>query len=144
MCSAGQNWSGNTHCAAQGDQSMTSIGNRMVPTLLAADLTKTTAFYETLGFARTGRWPEDGLPTWIELARDGIVLQFHSEPPAGTPGAPIMSGTLYLYPDDVAALAAEFSGKVELAWGPEEMPYGMHEFGIRDPNGYYLAFTEPA
>jgi hypothetical protein len=24
------------------------------------------------------------------------------------------------------------------------MDYGMREFGIRDPNGYYLAFTEPA
>ena len=46
--------------------------------------------------------------------------------------------------DSVVALAEEWSGKVEFAWGPEVMEYGMREFGIKDPNGYYLAFTEPA
>ena len=122
---------------------MTTIGTRIVPSLLANDLTETASFYEALGFVRTGNWPEHGAAAWIELARDGIVLAFHSEPPAGTPDKPVMSGTLYFYPDDVVALAAEFAGKVDFAWGPEEMPYGMREFGIRDPNGYYLAFTEP-
>jgi len=24
------------------------------------------------------------------------------------------------------------------------MEYGMREFGVQDPNGYFLAFTEPA
>jgi hypothetical protein len=24
------------------------------------------------------------------------------------------------------------------------MDYGKREFGVQDPNGYYLAFTEPA
>jgi hypothetical protein len=56
----------------------------------------------------------------------------------------VCSGTLYFYPRSVLALADELSGRVELAWGPEVMDYGMFEFGVRDPNGYYLAFTEPA
>jgi hypothetical protein len=51
---------------------------------------------------------------------------------------------LYFHPESVEALAAEWQGKVPFAWGPEVMDYGMREFGIRDPNGYYLAFTEPA
>ena len=50
----------------------------------------------------------------------------------------------YLYLEGVSALAAELRGKVEFAWGPEVMEYGMREFGVQDPNGYYLAFTEPA
>jgi hypothetical protein len=33
---------------------------------------------------------------------------------------------------------------MDFAWGPEVMEYGMREFGVRDPNGYFLAFTEPA
>jgi hypothetical protein len=41
-------------------------------------------------------------------------------------------------------LAEEFRGKIEFARGPEAMEYGMREFGVQDPNGYYLAFTEPA
>jgi hypothetical protein len=51
---------------------------------------------------------------------------------------------LYFYPESVEALAAEWQGRVPFVWGPEVMDYGMREFGIRDPNGYYLAFTEPA
>lgn len=38
----------------------------------------------------------------------------------------------------------ELRGKIDFAWGPEVMEYGMREFGVQDPNGYYLAFTEPA
>jgi hypothetical protein len=72
------------------------------------------------------------------------VLQFHTDPPHGTPSEPICSGTFYFYSEDVTALAAEFREKVNFAWGPEVMEYGMREFGLQDPNGYYLAFTEPA
>ena len=28
-------------------------------------------------------------------------------------------------------------------WGPEDMPYGMTEFAVRDPNGYLLSFGSP-
>ncbi len=33
--------------------------------------------------------------------------------------------------------------EVSPEWGPEEMPYGMHEFAIKDPNGYLLSFGQP-
>lgn len=72
-----------------------------------------------------------------------MVLQFYSEPPVGTPADPGMSGTLYLFPDDVAALAEELRGKMDFAWGPEVMDYGQLEFAVRDPDGYLLAFAEP-
>lgn len=117
---------------------MTRLHPRLVPALLSADLERTRAFYEQLGFAVTGR--AEG---WLEFDRDGVVLQFHSEPPVGTPSAPVLSGTLYLYPESVSALAEELSGKVPFAWGPEVMPYGMREFAVRDPDGYILAFSEP-
>lgn len=76
------------------------------------------------------------------LARD--MAETLADPPCGTPQAPVCSGTFYIFPESVQRLAEELCGKVEFAWGPEVMPYGMREFGIRDPNGYYLAFTEPA
>ncbi len=46
--------------------------------------------------------------------------------------------------DMAAALALELRGKVDFAWGPETMDDGVHEFGVQDPNGYFIAFTEPA
>ncbi len=120
------------------------LGRRLVPALLVRDMAETLAFYRKLGFEVVGCHPDEKDPTWAEVARDGVALQFHTEPPHGTPAAPICSGTFYFFPESVGALADELSGAVAFAWGPEVMEYGMREFGVQDPNGYYLAFTEPA
>lgn len=120
------------------------LGPRVVPALLVKDMTETLAFYRKLGFVLSGYHPDQNHPTWAEVVRDGVTFQFHTEPPRGTPSDPVCSGTLYMYPESVAALADELRGKVEFSWGPEVMEYGMREFGLRDPNGYYLAFSEPA
>ena len=121
-----------------------NLGHRLVPALLVRDMRQTLAFYQQLGFQLNGSNGAKGETTWAEVQRDGVVFQFHTEAPGGTPTAPACSGTFYLYPDDVMALAAELRGKVEFAWGPEVMDYGMREFGIQDPDGYHLAFAEPA
>lgn len=122
----------------------TSLGQRVVPALLVRDMGETLAFYLKLGFSLTGCHPNQLAPTWAEVERDSVVFQFHTEPPCGTPSAPVCSGTFYVFPESVAALADELGSKVVFAWGPEVMEYGRREFGIQDPNGYYLAFTEPA
>jgi catechol 2,3-dioxygenase-like lactoylglutathione lyase family enzyme len=117
---------------------------RMVPALLVRDMAETLEFYSRLGFTLRGCAPAPDSPTWAEVERGAVRLQFHSDPPQGTPASPVCSGTFYVYADDIPALAREFEDNVEFAWGPEVMHYGMLEFGIRDPNGYYLAFTQPA
>ncbi|MGH2621657.1 MAG: VOC family protein [Anaerolineales bacterium] len=124
---------------------MINIGSRVVPALLARNLPESIRFYQgILGFRLTGCYPDQDNPTWAELTRDGVVIQFYSDPPEGTQPTPVMSGTLYLFPESVESLAAEFAGRVPFAWGPEVMDYGLREFGIRDPNGYFLAFAELA
>jgi uncharacterized glyoxalase superfamily protein PhnB len=122
-----------------------SLGNRVVPSLLARDLKQTLHFYQdVLGFRVSGTYPDSENPCWAEVSRDGVDIMFHNAPPRGTLDAPVMSGTLYLYPNDVRKLADEYRGRVPFEWGPDVMVYGTREFGIRDPNGYYLAFAEPA
>jgi catechol 2,3-dioxygenase-like lactoylglutathione lyase family enzyme len=96
------------------------VGTRIVPALLVADMGQTLAFYRQLGFELTGCHPDPVRPTWAEVSRAGATFQFHAEPPHGTPTAPVCSGTFYLFPGSFGALA------------------------VRDPNGYYIAFTEPA
>lgn len=116
----------------------------LIPALLVRDMAGTLVLYRRLGFSVTGAHPSEADPSWAEVTRDEIRLQFHTEPPVGTPDEPAMSGTLYVFTDDVAALAEEFrAAGIAFAWEPEEMPYGLREFGIRDPNGYYLAFAQP-
>ena len=121
----------------------THLGQRLVPALLVRDMRETLAFYAELGFSLSACHPNSANPTWAEVRRDTIAIQFHTDPPTGTPGSPTFSGTFYLYPESVMALSAELRDRVAFAWGPEEMDYGMREFGLQDPNGYYLAFTEP-
>lgn len=120
------------------------LGQQCVPALLVGDMNETLAFYKNLGFCLTGCHPDKTNPTWAEVQRDSVVFQFHTEPPSGTPPTPVCSGTFYLFPDSVAALVEEFRGKVQFSWGPEVMDYGMREFGIQNPNGYYIAFAERA
>ena len=121
-----------------------SIGNRLVPALLVRNMRETLQFYQKLGFVLTGCHPNQSSATWAEVKRDFVVLQFHTEPPHGTPPTPVCSVTFYIYPENVSALAEEFRGKIDFAWGPEVMDYGMREFAVQDPNGYFIAFTEPA
>jgi catechol 2,3-dioxygenase-like lactoylglutathione lyase family enzyme len=121
-----------------------SIGNRLVPALLVRDMPETLAFYRKLAFVLTGCHPSHSTPTWAEVQRDSVVLQFHTEPPHGTPPTPVCSGTFYIYPESVSRLSEELRGRVDFAWGPEVMDYDMREFAVQDPNGYFIAFTEPA
>lgn len=119
------------------------LGARVTPSLLVRDLGATLKFYERLGFRVTGRSMDDRT-TWAEVRRDDVLIQFFTDPPQGLPDKPCFSGTLYFHPESVEALAAEWKNIVPFAWGPEVMDYGMREFAIQDPNGYFLAFTEPA
>ncbi len=121
---------------------MTRLDGSAIPSLLVRDLEQTVEFYGRLGFELSARWPADGPATWAEVRRDGVVVQLFTEAPKGTPDEPCLSGTLYMGVDDVRGLAAELEGRVELAWGPEEMAYGQLELGMQDPNGYFLAFAE--
>lgn len=120
------------------------IGQRLVPALLVRNMDETLAFYQQLGFQLTGRRPSETAPNWAEVKRDSVVLQFHTVPSCGTPSEPVCSGTFYIFPESVAALAEELRGRVDFAWGPEVMDYGMREFAVQDPNGYFIAFTESA
>ena len=114
--------------------------SQLVLSLLAKNLTATLAFYERLGFRVAGGDCESG---WLEVCRDGAVLQFYDQAPIGTLPAPIMSGTIYVYVDDVERVASELDKDIPFEWGPETMEYGNREFAVRDPNGYLIAFSSP-
>jgi predicted enzyme related to lactoylglutathione lyase len=58
--------------------------------------------------------------------------------------APICSGTIYFSVPDVDTYFASIRDKVSLVWPIQDMSYGSREFGIRDCNGYTLAFQQRA
>lgn len=117
--------------------------DHVVAILKTADLAGTIAWYRRIGFEIRETFPETAEPTWCEVARDGVVLQFLS---GETPwsGPPTFTGTLYFYPESVEALFEQIKDHTPPAWGPEVREWGARELGLQDPNGYYLTFTEPA
>lgn len=107
----------------------------LAPMLQSGDLQRTIDWYESvLGFRCVGR--EDG---WCRLERDGVMLMFMRNDHLGEPHA---TATQYIYVDDLPALWESIKDRVTAEWGPEEMPYGMMEFAIKDPDGYLISFGE--
>jgi catechol 2,3-dioxygenase-like lactoylglutathione lyase family enzyme len=121
------------------------LGRRVLPCLLVADMRKALDFYiNVLGFTQTGYYPIESNPIRTEVRRDGVAIIFYAESERGLGEMPAQSGLLYVFPESVDALASELRGKVPFLWGPENTEFDVREFAIRDPNGYILAFAEPA
>jgi hypothetical protein len=114
-----------------------------VAILKSADVARTIEWYQRIGFALQDVFPDSGAPTWCELSRDGVVLQFlGGDTP--WPGSPAFTGTIYLHPASVEAFHEEIRAHTEPVWGPEVREWGALELGLQDPDGYFLTFTEPA
>lgn len=111
--------------------------------LKSDDVTRTIEWYKRMGFEIRGFFPESGQPTWCEVARDGVILQF-LDGDTPWPGPPSFTGTLYFRPESVDALYEQIKEHTTPAWGPEVREWGTRELGVQDPDGYFLTFTEPA
>jgi uncharacterized glyoxalase superfamily protein PhnB len=55
---------------------------------------------------------------------------------------PQFTGTLYFHMAGVREFFERIKDQVEIVWPLETMDYGQKEFGIRDGDGYTLAFAE--
>jgi len=110
---------------------------KLVPMLQTLDIERTVAWYETvLGFRREG---EPG-GEWCCLRRDSVSIMFMTNVHLGDPHA---TATQYITVDDADALWDSVKGQCKAEWGPQDMPYGLREFAIKDINGYLLSFGSP-
>ncbi len=107
----------------------------LTPMLQSSDIARTVEWYrDTLGFECAGL--ADG---WCTVRRDGVALMFMTNDHLGLPQA---TATQYFRVDDVMSLWNSVKGKVSAEWGPQQMPYDMLEFAIKDPDGYLLSFGQ--
>jgi catechol 2,3-dioxygenase-like lactoylglutathione lyase family enzyme len=93
-------------------------------------------FYRRLGFSRVkGQWPPPGEPDTYRLLSNGKGGYLHlTDAVEGwlVPGSNPFG--LYLYLEDVDALAAEFRSEILGKSAPEDKPWGMYEFALSDPD----------
>ncbi len=96
----------------------------------ADDLDTSTAFYGRLGFQVVGDYGD------YRILSDGRGWDLHLTRSAGWPKRPEDNPFgLYLYVEDVDAVA-ERVGDLILAPGrPETKPWGCYEFAVSDPTG---------
>ena len=106
----------------------------MQPTLTAIlpcnDLDRAEAFFVRLGFHR-----EKGSPDDYRMLADQLGGHVHLNPAVAgwlVPGRNPFG--LYLYREDVDALAAEFCGEILGEGKPSDKPWGMYEFALNGPD----------
>ena len=105
----------------------------IVPFLRVADAEASAAWYARLGFREEWRTrAEPHLPLFLAVTNGAgrIFLSEHT-------GDAHPDTLLYLYVDDVDALAAEFGTKAELTY------YGIREIELTDPDGNRLRIGTP-
>jgi catechol 2,3-dioxygenase-like lactoylglutathione lyase family enzyme len=108
----------------------------MVAMLPCNDLDTSEAFYNRLGFSRVQR--QSGPLEWEDEYRilvdgkGGELHLTHSVEDWLVPGRNPFG--LYLYTDDVDAVAVVFASELAGKRGPEEKPWGTYEFALSDPD----------
>ena len=115
--------------------------HNIVPVLRVVEITQAIGFYTTiLGFDLLWQMPADGGGEHCMLKAGGAELMLSTGAHLGD--RPAFTGTLYFNMDGVEAFFERVKDRVELVWPLELMDYGLREFGIRDLDGYTLAFAE--
>ncbi|MGH9932634.1 MAG: VOC family protein [Pyrinomonadaceae bacterium] len=122
---------------------MTAIKTRrLVAMAFVADVQRSAAFYEQLGFsiANTFTPPDSAAPSWawLESGEAQLMVSRASEPVVPEQQAVLF----YLYVDDVAA-TREALASAGLIPGPITTPFyaPLGEFRLVDPDGYCLMIT---
>ena len=103
------------------------------------DIDSTQAFYERLGFAMTSG--ESG----FRILADGKGWQIALRP--AEPGWVVPernSNGLYLYCEDVDAVADRVREIIIEKGAPHLKPWGMYEFAVGDPDGVLVRVGRPA
>lgn len=117
----------------------------LIPMLAVVDLKRTIAFYrDQLGFAVINSLGSPD-PVWCMLRRDGVALMFNQPPDCNETTLPRRAKDfqiLYFYPEDVRALHAGWQARGLPVSDLRVTTYGMREFELRDPEGYWLWFGE--
>ena len=113
------------------------------PILLVADVVRAAAYYgDALGFRADRMWGEP--PNFCMPQRDGLTVMLNQvgsgdsfRPNADYDGR----FDAYFYVNDADALHEEYKASgADIVCAPEDQPYLMREFQVRDPDGHLLAF----
>lgn len=114
---------------------------RVVPMVHVPDVRATVAWYESMGFSVRATHEEPGCPMdWASLflGSSEVMLSAGGRPAT----SPRRDVDLYIHVDDVDQCYDAIARKAEVLEAPHPTEYGMREFIIKDPNGFWLTFGQ--
>jgi catechol 2,3-dioxygenase-like lactoylglutathione lyase family enzyme len=114
------------------------IQHQAMPILPCNNIDATQAFYERLGFTVTGG------DSGFRILTDGQGWQLalrHAEPGWVIPDR--NSQGIFLYCEDVDAVASRVRDIIVEKGAPHRKPWGMYEFAVGDPDGVLVRIGRP-
>jgi uncharacterized glyoxalase superfamily protein PhnB len=119
------------------------------PNVISDSVNASVDFYtKFLGFSLVASVPETGAYNWAMVQRDGVTMMFQSlqslkeDMPSLKLDKKGSIGTFFIKMKGIEELYESLKDKVEIALEWRVTFYGMKEFGVKDPDGYYLVFAE--
>ena len=114
---------------------------QIVPVLRVSDMQRSVAFYTgVLDFTVAWQAANDGGGENCMLQGGAANLLLSTGSHLGN--KPHFTGTLYFHMAGVREFFEKVKHRAEIVWPLETMDYGQTEFGIKDCDGYTLAFAE--
>ena len=118
------------------------MSQTVVPMIHVPDVSATVDWYTSIGFQLLRVNEEDGEVNWAKLTFGNSEVMFQS---GGKPSTEHRREVdLYIETDNVDDLYRRFKDRVQVVEGPHNTFYGMREFIIRDINGVWVTFGQPA
>ncbi|MCG3143172.1 MAG: hypothetical protein HONDAALG_00493 [Gammaproteobacteria bacterium] len=115
---------------------------RVTPMIHVPDVRAAIDWYESIGFLVINTGDDDGEMVWAELSYGNGRIMFSA---GGRPSAQDRREVdLYVHTENVDELFQRLKDRVETREGLHNTFYGMREFIIRDLNGFWITFGEPA
>jgi len=104
------------------------------------DVGATIVWYQALGFAVVSTHEDDGRLDWALLSFGEGRVMFNA---GGRPSAEARREVdLYIHADDIDSIHDSVKERVDVQAAPHDTFYGMHEFIVRDLNGFWITFGQ--
>jgi catechol 2,3-dioxygenase-like lactoylglutathione lyase family enzyme len=111
------------------------------PMIHVPDVRATAAWYETIGFTVLETFGDGGEGLSFAILSAGNTRLMLNQ--GGRPStAERREVDLYVDVDQVDQLFASFRDRVQVVAELDDTDYGMREFIIRDPNGFWITFGQ--
>ena len=112
----------------------------VVPMIHVPDVRRTVEWYQRIGFTLRGTNEPDGVMDWATLVFVNSEVMFTEGGRASTEDRREVD--LYVRVEDVDAVYQRLKDWTEVRVELNDTFYGMREFIVRDPNGFWITFGQ--